>query len=269
MNNISNSNGTLFYSKKGIGTKVLLAFHGYDQDHSIFESFSDSFYNDFTIYSFDIFFHGQSRWHKDEQPLTKVQWKDFISLILKKEDIDTFEVIGYSMGGKFAITTLTCFPKQCHKAYLLAPDGFVKNFWYSIPTQYSITRKLFKQVINRPNIYTGISKVAKVLRLIPPKIIDFTNSMMDTTTKRQHVYNTWMIFRLLYTSPKKFNTIINKNKNSVHVFVGDRDGIIKPTQISKMLYPVKNITIHTLNSGHGKLINETIQYIESKRIIIN
>ena len=268
MNNISNSTGSLFYSKKGTGKKVLLAFHGYDQDHSIFEFFSDSFYNDFTIYSFDIFFHGQSSWLKDEQPLSKVQWKAFIWLLLKKEEIDTFEVIGYSMGGKFAITTLACLPQQCLRAYLLAPDGFVKNFWYKVPTQYSTTRQLFKQVVHKPSIYKSISKVASVLRLAPQKIIDFANSMMDTETKRLHVYNSWMVFRQLYTSPKMLHTIIKKHKNLVHVFVGDRDGIVKPKDIYKMLKPITNITIHTLNSGHGKLIDETIRYIESKRLII-
>jgi len=42
---------------------------------------------------------------------------------LGKEKIELFAVVGFSLGGKFALATLEAFTDKVTKVVLLAPDG--------------------------------------------------------------------------------------------------------------------------------------------------
>lgn len=103
----------LHYSKNG--NRPLLMFHGYGQDASVFKHIEG--------YSIELFFHGNSIWNKGEEPLEKSEWKDIIDEFLNKNNITTFSVLGFSMGGKFALATLEAFPGRVKEIILLAPDG--------------------------------------------------------------------------------------------------------------------------------------------------
>jgi len=52
--------------------------------------------------------------------------------LMKKEDFHEFHLIGYSMGGKFALLTYELFDKKVKSLTLLAPDGIKTGLWYSI-----------------------------------------------------------------------------------------------------------------------------------------
>ena len=96
----------LFFTKVGNEPKSLLLFHGFGQNHEAFKRLEDSLQTSYTIYAFDIFFHGLSRWNKGEQPLEKLFWKELLSEFLKQNEIESFSLLGFIMGGKFALASL-------------------------------------------------------------------------------------------------------------------------------------------------------------------
>jgi len=61
---------TLVYRKSGSAKKTLLLFHGFGQDHTAFDAI-DTLNELYTCYSFDLFFHGQSTWANDDNPISK------------------------------------------------------------------------------------------------------------------------------------------------------------------------------------------------------
>ena len=67
IHNISDTiNYQLTYKKVGVGKKCILAFHGFGLDKDCFDIFfNEDFLNDYTVYSFDLFFHGDSIVYSD------------------------------------------------------------------------------------------------------------------------------------------------------------------------------------------------------------
>ena len=87
---IENSNGTLYYSKFGNGSKKIILFHGFGQDRMIFKKLIDELSETHTLFSFDLFFHGQSGF--EEKFVTKSDWKEFFDAFLKREGLTNFSM---------------------------------------------------------------------------------------------------------------------------------------------------------------------------------
>ncbi|MEQ1588528.1 MAG: alpha/beta hydrolase, partial [Cyclobacteriaceae bacterium] len=104
-------NSSLAYQKSGHGEKSLLLFHGFGQHHKIFETLTEALSPHYTLYAFDLFFHGQSKW-EDETPLEKKMWREIMLQFLTENKIERFSVLGFSLGGKFTLATLELFPDR-------------------------------------------------------------------------------------------------------------------------------------------------------------
>ncbi|NJN41120.1 MAG: alpha/beta hydrolase [Flammeovirgaceae bacterium] len=102
----------LHYVKAGHGPKTILVFHGFGQNHQTFEKLVGFVPADYTIYSFDIFFHGESKWNKGEQLLKKEFWNNLWVEFLAQTQIEKYSLIGFSMGGKFVLASYMASPKK-------------------------------------------------------------------------------------------------------------------------------------------------------------
>src|SRR6185437_13009699 len=102
---LETSKALLHYRQYGKGSSALLCFHGYGQDHDVYRELEALYGNKYTIYSFYLFYHGQSFWHNKKQPIEKEDWSAIIHQFLALEHIDHFSLVGYSMGSRFALAT--------------------------------------------------------------------------------------------------------------------------------------------------------------------
>ncbi|WP_027002995.1 alpha/beta fold hydrolase [Hugenholtzia roseola] len=50
--------------------------------------------------------------------------------------IQTFTLLGYSLGSRLAMEVALLFPEKVEKLTLLAPDGILPNFWYRAATSF-------------------------------------------------------------------------------------------------------------------------------------
>lgn len=257
---ISYEGSTLIFHKYGQGLKSILLFHGFGQDHKAFHSWIVALENEYTLYAFDLFFHGESRWVKSEA-LEKKDWKEIISLLLQKEGITKFDLAGFSMGGKFVLATLEAFPEKTENIYLLAPDGIKTNFWYSLATYPTAFRKLFKSMINRPQRFKAIENFAVKVGLIDKGIVRFIESQMDTPEKRSRVYYAWVVFRHLKFDMKEIANIINSNKIKTTVIVGKYDKIITTKNMYHLLKKLDHYKLEILETGHNGVIQESAKVL--------
>lgn len=223
-------------------------FHGYGQNASVFKGVEG--------YSFDLFFHGDSVWDKGETPLEKSEWKELIDEFLKKENIQDFSVLGFSMGGKFALATLEAFPDRVKEIILLAPDGIKTSFWYSLATYPIAFRNFFKSMIANHKRFLRIASGAKKLGLIDKGVLRFVQTQMDSEEKRKRVYHSWVVFRHFSFDLDKINGLIKKNNIDVRVFVGKYDKIIKAKYMKRLTSRVE-----ILDAGHNDLIKKVADYL--------
>ncbi|MEI9918296.1 MAG: alpha/beta hydrolase [Bacteroidota bacterium] len=232
-----------FLSYTKTGNKPLLMFHGYGQDASVFKGIDG--------YSFDLFFHGKSVWTKDEAPLEKSEWKEMISEFLIKNNIDTFSVLGFSMGGKFALATLEAFPDRVKEIILIAPDGIKTSFWYSLATYPIALRNVFKSMINNHPRFLRIAIASKKLGLIDKGVLRFVETQMDSEEKRKRVYYSWVVFRHLKFDINKIKRLIDDNHIRLRLYIGRYDKVIKAKDMKRL-----TSKIEILDAGHNDILRK-------------
>ena len=247
----------LGYQKSGTGSSALLIFHGFGQDHTSFSPMTEALAGHYTIYSFDLFFHGQSVWPFDDHPLTKNQWNRIISTFLSDLEIDRFNLMGYSLGGKFVLATLETLSSRVDSVFLLAPDGIHLNLWYRLATGTRLMRSTLKSMIYKPGLFTGTASLATRLGLVDKGIARFANTQMDSLEKRQRVYLSWVVFRKLAFDMKHIARLMNANTIKTSFFIGRFDKMITEKSIKPLHTKLKNSKLKILESGHTTLISHT------------
>lgn len=247
-------NAILHYDVIGSGEKPLLLFHGFGQGKEVFYDLADALSKEYTVYSFDLFFHGKSEWNQGEEPLEKEFWKELMMAFFSQHQIKSFSILGYSLGGKFALATLEAFPLQTKEIFLLAGDGVTTNGWYTLATYPYTVRMLFRSMILKPQRFQAITSFCFKLGLIDKGIIRFAESQMDTEEKRKRVYYSWVVFRHLKFSMFKICNLINTHGIHTNVIIGKFDKLVKAKHMKPLISRLDKCQFEVLETGHNGLI---------------
>jgi pimeloyl-ACP methyl ester carboxylesterase len=251
---IKKENYQLSYQIFGSGSLKMLAFHGYGQDSNTFQTLQTAFPLH-TIYSIDLFFHGQSEWKDSLNQLDLPTWKAIINSLLIENQIDSFDLIGFSMGGRMSLVTTSLFPSKVKNLYLLAPDGIEANAWYRVATKFSPLQHIFKYFTHYPTpIYRKVISGLTKYRIVHKTVLRLAESEMSSPEKRKRVYQTWMLYRFLEADLKQLAKRINENQIPVQVSLGRYDRLINMLTIKPLTCLLTNISIDVLECGHHKLI---------------
>lgn len=251
----------LHYSKIGTGKQILLAFHGFGQNTSVFSKLAESLSHTYTLYVMDIFFHDKSEWGYGEQPLEKAFLKRLLTEFLSKHSIDHFSVLGFSMGGKFALAATEAFPERVKELILLAPDGIKTSMWYSLATYPVALRKVFKSMIHKPERFKAVANFVFRTGLLDKGIQRFVESQMNTEEKRNRVYLSWVVFRHLTFTTTSIADIINKNKIRLVLIIGKFDKIITAKNMKGFLAKVDTYQLEIPPTGHTGLLEASIDIL--------
>jgi pimeloyl-ACP methyl ester carboxylesterase len=252
----------LSFQKYGSGTKILLAFHGMGQDSSCFQKLAKSLDNQYTIYAFDLFFHGKNI-EQEAYLITKSLWQLQLQSFLSQHHIQQFSVMGFSMGGRFALATLEAFPQQIEEAFLIAPDGISENPFYVLATRFAFTRPIFKLIAFQQNKVQYLGNLLVKLKLLHPATMRFAQNMLDTPEKQKQIYQSWLGFRGLRFSMKKIASLIEKHGITTKIFVGKYDKILPEKQVYLLTKRSSTIRLIALNTGHTGLVDKVGEFLSS------
>jgi len=254
----THNSSSLFYFKSGNGKKVLLLFHGFGQDHTVFVPLMDSLKDAYTCYAFDLYFHGASRWPHGEQPLEKQVWKETLNTFLNENQIDRFAVLGFSLGGKFALASVEMFSERIDELFLVAADGVKTSFWYRLATYPFLARKLFKSMILHSNRFFSIGSFFHSIGLLENGVLRFAESQMNTEEKRSRVYYSWVVFRHLDFSMKVLAEVINRFKIGTTLLVGKYDKVIPPQNMNHLITRLQHGKLEVAEVGHNQLLSPRV-----------
>ena len=257
----------LHFSKYGQGSKILLCFHGYGQSNTDMNVLQEALKEKYTIYTFDLFYHGESFWHQKEKPLTKLFWFELINAFLATYKIQRFSLAGFSMGAKFVLPIVESFSERIDKLLLIAPDGITINVWYRIATSFNWTRALLRSLVVKPDWYLRMIKMLIFFKLAPTSVINLANSKMVTRRQRRRVYYSWVVFRVLRINSKDIANLINKYNIQLMVFLGSRDKLITEISVRPLLRHTTNYQKIILKAGHTNLLQSVADYERNNNIV--
>lgn len=268
---ISHNDLSLQFLTYGSGSKVLFAFHGFGRHASDYKVFEPLFGEKYTIYAFNLFHHGDSEYPTErieQNTFTKSEFKRLFKKFIIEKEITSFDVMGYSLGGKLALMFAEIFHKQLNQMWLFAPDGIKMNFWYRFASSTQTGRNIYKYFLHNPHLFITMVNGLHGAKIINSKLKKFALKNMASQEDRELVYKVWLTFK--DTNPNMgvvVNNILRKNI-PVHQFFGAKDQVIKP-HLGKWL--AKKIRqenrLHILPAGHMLLTKKTSDYIESLEIL--
>jgi pimeloyl-ACP methyl ester carboxylesterase len=262
----SQSSFTLPFLKIGTGEKRAIAFHGFGQDSTYFSSFEAAFGASYTMYCFDLPYHGKHQFDMNDQPANKDELKLFFNKFLQSEKISGFMNIGFSIGAKLSLALMEFFPEKTENMVLIAPDGFSTNIWYKLATGSPPTRSVFKHMVYHPDTFFRISDAITRMNIVNPGVSRFARSQMSSVEKREKVYLTWMFFRKLQCKRSQILKILTAHKIPLHIFLGTEDKIIQKKQFEFLTHHKDiNLELTLLPAGHNNLIEETAKYLLQSR----
>lgn len=108
---------SVFYDVFGSGQNTVVLLHGFLESSFIWERIINGFSNDYQIICIDLLGHGQSTNVGDIHTMT--MQADMVFEVLDHENIDTFYLVGHSMGGYVGLSMLEQSPHKIKKLMLL------------------------------------------------------------------------------------------------------------------------------------------------------
>ena len=256
----------LYYRVIGHGSRALLAFHGYGQSSDYYQPMEQALGSDYTIYAFDLFFHGRSHLHKHDMPLGKEFLRELIEHFLAKQQLGRFSLMGFSMGGKFALTLVECMPERIEELFLIAPDGIKTSFWYNIATYPGWLQQLFKRTVVKPGLFFGLLRMLDKYNMVHKSMLRFAHYQMDSTPKRLRVYRSWVGFRELNFDIRNIVQLLNRHQVPVTMFVGEYDQIIAPKRVAVFVDALEKGELIVLKTGHSYLLQDVATLLHRKRM---
>jgi len=254
---ISFRSSRLHYHRWGRGGKLLLCFHGYGESAETFSLLAEPLGDEYTIVAIDMPLHGKTEWNEGLD-FTVDQLLVIIDTILTGIDVipdpRSWHLMGYSMGGRIALSLLEAAPEKVEKLILAAPDGLRLNPWYWLATQTRPGRLLFWYTMYHPGWFLFMLKTGNKLKLVNPSVYKFVVNFIGRHEVRRELYTRWTTLRHFRPHLNKIKTIIRTRQLPVRILYGKYDRIIREQrgrQFQKGIEPWCRLTI--LSAGHQLL----------------
>ncbi|MCF0072513.1 alpha/beta hydrolase [Dyadobacter sp. CY261] len=252
---------SLPYTQLGSGTNILLAFHGVGQDGpGCFAAVEKSLGRHYTVYAFDLPFHGQNS-DAPFEVISKNDWKNSMNHFLKENNIIRFDITGFSIGGRFALATLEAFPENIDNAFLIAPDGVSEHPMYTFATRIPPARWIYGWLMRHPGVFFPGVHVARTLKLASKSLVRFTQQVLNTPEKRKTIYQSWVAFRNLKFDIPALVKTANAHEAKVYLFAGVYDSLLKPQAVRKLADLLPKNQYIELKSGHTRLVEHAAAWI--------
>lgn len=272
LHQLTYKNSTINYYRFGSGPKRMLCFHGYGENAEMFGFFEKYAGDPYTFYSLDLPFHGKTDW-KDGLTFTNSDLKNIIEEILALHLKDSaphqaqssdprYSLMGFSLGGRIALSLYQSNPGRVEKMILLAPDGLKVNTWYWLATQTWLGNKFFALTMKKPGWFLGFLKLLNKLKLVNASIFKFVNYYIGDAEVRRLLYYRWTALRKLKPDLKRIKNFIRENKTPVRLIYGKHDRIILSSIGEKFRTGIEEqCTLTVIHSGHQVLHEKHIEEI--------
>ncbi len=254
----------MHYKVFGNGNRPLLAFHGFGGSGNDWSIFEQELGNDFTLYAFDIFYHGESKIDTtiDEPSFGKAELSELVDLFMTSRQISRISLIGYSLGGKLCMCLIELLPGKIDQVFLMAPDGIKIGFWNKFVSQTQLGRMLFRQVVKNPKPALSLIELGRRTKLIPLKVDTFLRLHLAEETNRKRILSIWILFKDMIPDNKRIKKHITRYNINCIVFFGRYDLIIPLKYGLAFQKGLKKPRLEILECGHI-MVNCTKQICET------
>jgi len=211
-------------------SKTVVAFHGFDREAKEMGNFMPLYDSSTSMLSISLLHHGSSKPLPPlplEEPLSPQVLIDALEAYTGAENV-RFELLGYSMGARIALTLFQDFPDKFSRVIALAPDGLKMGRFYKFVVNTDIGRYTWGLVDKYPKTNRVILDAMRSLKVISEHKYHFGRFHTDNPEIRQRVARGWMGHKAFWPEKNKLAKVLNENINAEktgYFIFGSRDKI--------------------------------------------
>ena len=260
-------NSQVSYYCFGSGPKQVVCFHGYGEEARLYNFLEKYAADQFTFYSIDLPFHGQTKWNEGLN-FSHDDLQQIIGTILREvnqqpaSSDEKLILLGFSLGGRIALSLFQAQPQNVEKLILLAPDGLIVNFWYWFSTQTWIGNKIFSFSMRYPGWFFAFLKMVNKLGLVNASVFKFVNYYIGNKEARELLFQRWTGLRKLKPNLTRIKNLIHQQQTQTRLVYGKYDRIILPVRGEKFQKGIEEFcTVTVIASGHQVLHENHVEGI--------
>ncbi|MBK0377903.1 alpha/beta fold hydrolase [Mucilaginibacter segetis] len=258
--------GKAHYHEYGSGSKPMLAFHGYGMTGKQFHVLEKSVLTKYHVYGFDHFFHGESKlsgWaeNKITAGMPKTMVKAYVEEWFKKHGRQRFSVMGYSIGANIALLLVEEYADLIDDIILMAPDGLSTYKGFHFLLHQPIGRFFFRQVTKSKWLAPSLLNNLKKTGFIDASLHQIAYNEIDTPQKRQDVYYTLNLIRLLKPDAVKIAGLINQHHINCTLIFGKDDNLFPKTAAEPFINMLDDADVHEVPLGHWLVVKQLDEYL--------
>lgn len=246
----------------GDGPRVVVCFHGYAEDATMYGFLGKYVGEEYCFVAIDLPFHGRTVWNEG-LTFTSIDLEKIVSQILQENGLVVeLTLMGFSLGGRMALSLYQSQPMIAKKLILLAPDGLKVNFWYWLSTRTWIGNKLFAFTMKHPGWFFGFLKLMNKLGMVNASVFKFVNFYIGNKEARLLLYQRWTSLRHLKPNLDRIKLLIRKYKTPVRLVYGKHDRIILPVRGEQFRKGIEEYcVVRVIESGHQVLHEKHVEEI--------
>lgn len=244
----------LSFEKGGTGPDALVLFHGFGLSKEIFLPWIAHLGQRYTVYSFDLFYHGESQ--KSLNHLHKKHWKSIFQAFLNAEGLERFSVLGFSLGARFAICSAIELASRCDRLVLVAPDAVYKTPWFKLATSPGL-KWLFKYFMFHPQQMDRLIRLSVKAGIVSQYLADFVERELGKPENRKRVYISWNHFKPLGYTQRQLRKAFTNAPYRRDLILGKKDIVIPPKKILPLLDGC-GFQVQILDKKHHQMVKEEV-----------
>jgi pimeloyl-ACP methyl ester carboxylesterase len=258
--------GKAHYHEYGTGAKPLLAFHGYGMTGRQFHVLERSVLQQYHVYGFDHFFHGDSKlagWTEQQivAGMPKAMVRAYVEEWFNVYGRQRFSVMGYSIGANIALIIVEEFADMIDEVILMAPDGLSVYKGFDILRNNRVGKYFFRRITKSkwlaPKLLKGLHRAG----LVDKSLFDIAYNEIDTEQKRLDVYYTLNLIRLLTPDTHKVASLINQYHIKCRLIFGKADNLFPKKAAEPFIAMINQPDVHELPLGHWLVIKQLDEYL--------
>lgn len=266
-------NVNLHYYKYGNGPAVMFAFHGFGMRGTQFEVLVPALEEQYTIYSFDLFFHGKTELYKASVELVRkgLSVKEFGQSMLEfmktiGAEGKKISLLSYSIGSLMAWSLIETMPRQIDAVFFIAPDGIEPNKLLKMGSQNPLVNRLFYQLVYRPKTVMFALRTLNRFHYIDGSLFRILSREFESTETRLTCYNAITYYSRMSFDADSLAHRLNSNAIRSYFYFGKEDKLF-PARIGyAFAEKLKRVNLHVFEAGH-ELVNESLTELMKEQLM--
>lgn len=247
--NFHYKNSTFHYIRYGQGSEPLLAFHGFGQHAQMFAPVKEAFTHKYSIYSFDFAYHGKTEWN-EATACTKQETIALLKAFMQQHGFKKISLMGFSMGGRIALSLIPDFAPALNEVFLLAPDGIAERVYYRDLIANKFGDAAFKQLLRHPGMLINATQFFSKIGLTKEYVADYVKNYFGDVRRRRRIYDTWRSMQTFRANLSAVRSAGERHHLNIYLFWGKRDKVLPVEYAHRFKKAVPQCELILLDGGH-------------------